>query len=298
MRIPCLAVFASFLIPFSIPDSLFGWGQDGHRITAEIAERNLTPAAAAGVRAILGEESLAEISTWPDEIRSDPAWDFAGPWHYISIDDDESWEDFERVPEEEGDVLYLLDRLEILLRDPDADRVTLSGLVKPRGSSLRVTKEKEVGKREVLAFFIHLLADLHQPLHVGRRDDQGGNRIQVEWFDEEMSLHKLWDEALIESTNLSYTEFATFLNRVSEEDRSAWNGASYLEWAKESKAVREQVYDFGAQRSSYFLNVQEPPRLGYDYRSAVLPLVRTRLQQAGIRIAAKLNEIFASTAEE
>lgn len=68
----------------------FGWGQDGHRITAEIAERNLTPEAEAALREIPGNERLAEISAWPDEIRSDGTRDFAKPWHYISIDDEES----------------------------------------------------------------------------------------------------------------------------------------------------------------------------------------------------------------
>jgi hypothetical protein len=285
-----------FLIVSSIllcgPEPVFAWGQDGHRIIAEIAERNLTPAATAAIREILGEETLAGISTWPDEIRSDGTWDFVSPWHYISINDDESWEDYERVPEEEGDLLFVLDQLEALLRKMDVETFTLTGVVKARGSSLKSTKEKEVGKREILSFFVHFVADLHQPLHVGRREDQGGNRIQVKWFGEEDSLHKVWDEKLVESTNLSYTEFATFLNRVTEEERKAWTGTSYLDWAKECKTFREQVYDFGAQRSGYFLNIVEPPSLSYDYRAKALPIVRDQLRKGGIRLAALLNDIF------
>tara|TARA_R110002096_G_scaffold42893_4_gene115353 strand:- start:1794 stop:2675 length:882 start_codon:yes stop_codon:yes gene_type:complete len=286
----------TFLLPICFfllgQTTAFGWGQDGHRITAEIAERNLSPEARDALREILGDESLAEISTWADHIRSDRTWDFALPWHFISINDEETWEDFERVSEDEGDVLFILDRLETFLRDSKSKTVVLTGTVKARGSSLRAKKEKEVSKRELLAFYVHFVGDLHQPLHVGRREDLGGNRIQVEWFDEETTLHRVWDENLIESTNLSFTEFSTFLNRISDEDRDSWTGTSYLDWAKESKAVRDQVYDFGAQRSNYFLNIVEPPSLGYDYRSKTLPLVRTQLQKAGIRLAEKLNDIF------
>ncbi|MDF1824807.1 MAG: S1/P1 nuclease [Verrucomicrobiales bacterium] len=271
----------------------YGWGQDGHRVTAEIAERNLTPKALAAIREILGDETLAEISTWADEIRSDGTWDFAKPWHYISINDEESWDDYERVPEEEGDILVILNRLEAFLRDTESDTFTLSGVAKRSSSSLKAGNEKEVTRREVLAFYVHFIGDLHQPLHVGRREDQGGNRIRVEWFGEEETLHRVWDEDLIESLNLSYTEFATFLNRLSDEDKDLAAAGSYLDWAKEAKEVRAQIYDFGPQRSSYYLNVVEPPTLSYDYRSKTLPIIRDRLQKGGLRLAALLNDIFS-----
>lgn len=292
MKPSCL-LFLTSLIFFPGQESALGWGQDGHRITAEIAERNLTPEALAEVREIIGGETLAEISTWADDIRSDGTWDFAKPWHYISINDDESWDNYERVPEEEGDLLLILERLEGYLRDADAETFTLSGVAGRSSSSLKPTNEKEVTRREVLAFYVHFLGDLHQPLHVGRREDQGGNRIQVEWFGEEETLHRVWDEDLVESLNLSYTEFATFLNRLSDEEKEVASAGSYLDWAKEAKEVRDQVYDFGAQRSSYYLNVVEPPTLSYDYRAKTLPIVRDRLQKGGLRLAAMLNDIFA-----
>lgn len=277
----------------TLHQTVSGWGQDGHRITAEIAERNLSPGALKRVREILGDVTLAEISTWPDEIRSDGSWDFAKPWHYISIDDDESWDDYERVPEEEGDILLILETLEKMLRKKDADSFTLSGVAGRAKAGLKPKQEKDVTRREVLAFFVHLVADLHQPLHVGRREDQGGNRIQVEWFGEEETLHRIWDEDIIESTNLSYTEFATFLNRLSGEDKTAASAGSYLDWAMESKSIRDEVYDFGPQRSSYFLNIVEAPVLSYDYRAKALPIVRDRLQKGGLRLAALLNDIFS-----
>ncbi len=281
---------------FSLLDTntVYAWGQDGHRVTAEIAERNLTPKAVAAIRKIAGPETLAELSTWADDIRSDGTWDFAQPWHYISIDDEESWDDFERVPEEKGDVLLILEKLETFLLDPDKKTLELPGIVSGKSSKLKISQKKEIGRKEALAFYVHFIGDIHQPLHVGRRDDQGGNKIQVEWFGEETTLHKVWDEKLIESLNLSYTEFSTFLNRASESDKEKWAKSSYLDWAKESKEIRGQVYDFGAQRKNYFLNVVEPPVLSYDYRSKTLPLVRERLLKGGVRLAAKLNKLFSN----
>ena len=269
------------------------WGQTGHRVTAEIAERNLSAISHTALAKIVEKgETLAELSTWADHIRSDPSWDFVAPWHYVSIDDAETWDDFER--EEEGDILKILDTLEAFLRDKDTTELTLEGPPKSRGSSkaLPTTQKKVITKRQALALFVHFVGDLHQPLHVGRRDDQGGNRIQVKWFDEEVSLHRLWDEKLIDSTELSYTEFTLFLNRASDKQRHDWQKGSYLDWAKDSKDVRLQLYDFGAQRSSYFLNVKEAPNLGYDYRADNIDLLYQCLQKGGYRMAAKLNSIF------
>jgi len=271
------------------------WGQNGHRITSEIAERNLTPATREALAKILpGRESLAEISTWADYIRSDPSWDFIQVWHYISIDDDETFDNLQR--DEAGDLLAALNNLEAFLRDHSATELTLEAPAKKRRgeSPLPITQKRVIGKREALALFVHFVGDLHQPLHVGRRDDQGGNRIQVEWFDEEITLHRLWDEALIESQELSYTEFTEMLNRGSTIDIAEWQSGTFLDWAKESKAARDLIYDFGAQRSSWFLNVKEPPSLGYDYRARTVDLLKARLQKGGFRLAAKLNSIFAA----
>lgn len=274
---------------------VFAWGQTGHRVTAEIAERNLSAITHGELAKFLGKgETLAELSTWADHIRSDPEWDFVQPWHYISIDDEETFDKFER--EEEGDILAILDTLEAFLRDKKSTELTLAGPPKQRGSgsTLPVTQKKIIDRRQALALFVHFVGDLHQPLHVGRRDDQGGNRIQVSWFDEEVSLHRLWDEKLIDSTELSYTEFCDFLNRAEDGQRQVLQQGSYLDWAKECKAVRTLLYDFGAQRSSYFLNVQEPPRLGYDYRAKNIGLLNGQLQKGGYRLAAKLNSMFES----
>lgn len=286
-----LVIIASLLLGLN---PAFGWGQNGHRITAEIAQQNLSPQTAEVIKSLIGYESLAELATWPDDIRSVSSWDFSQPWHFLSINDDEQWKNLKRDPD--GDVISALQELEAFLSNTDEDRITLSGTVEGKGEDKgkQIQQQQEIGKREALAFYVHFVGDIHQPLHVGRREDFGGNKIAVNWFGEDTNLHTVWDEAMIESTNLSFTELADFLNRVPQQQQERWNASTYFDWAKESKQIRRAVYDFGEQKESWYLNVSEPPVLKYVYRYHTLPIIHQRLAKGGIRLAARLDRIFAN----
>jgi len=153
-----------------------------------------------------------------------------------------------------------MERFEAVLRDPEAAR----------------------GDRvEALRFLVHFVGDVHQPLHVGRREDLGGNRVLVLWFDEPANLHSVWDSRMIESEELSFTELAGFIDHPTPEEVAAWQATGYPDWIAESFALREEVYDLGDRR------------LGYRYGYEKLPIVRKRLLQAGVRLAGLLESIFA-----
>jgi hypothetical protein len=242
------------------------FGPNGHRIVAQIGENHLTETAAAEIKKITGGQYLAQLATWPDEIRSDSSWGWVSPWHYLSIDDDESFDDFPRS--KDGDAWYALERFEKQLRARqvvDSDGITLW---------------------QALAFYIHFTGDIHQPLHVGRRDDLGGNKINVKWFWEDSNLHKVWDEGLIDHEGLSFREYSDFLDQASDAEMAEWQDSVYLDWAKESKAVRAQVYDFGEQKEG------EVPELDYGYVFQNHHLIGKRMLQAGVRLAGMLNVIF------
>lgn len=245
------------LLIFLAVQSGHAWGALGHRAVGLIAERYLSERASLAVRGILGPDSLAEVSTWADEIRSDPAWDHASPWHYISVDDDESLETVERNPD--GDLLEALHRFEEMLRDPESSH------------------EK---KAQALKWMVHLMGDLHQPLHVGRRDDRGGNEIDVRWFREPSNLHRVWDSGIINSQDLSYSELADFIDDPTLPQIRQWQSGDYERWAQESFDLRSQVYEIG------------DGNLSWEYRYKKWPIVERRLLQAGIRLAGKLNAIF------
>lgn len=245
-------------VMLSLAAAAHPWGANGHRITGRIAEHHLSPEAAAVVGDIIGPKTLAQISTWSDEIRSDPDWRHAGPWHYISIDDDESFEDFERNPK--GDVLS---KLEEFLAVLDADTATAEELW------------------QALAWVTHLVGDMHQPLHVGRRDDYGGNDIILLWFDEPSNLHALWDSEIIEQQNLSFTEYVSFIDHPTEEELADWRQGDIWDWARESFELRQTVYDIGNRD------------LGYVYSYEVKEVLERRMVQGGVRLAELLDRVLA-----
>ncbi|HEV8239713.1 MAG TPA: S1/P1 nuclease [Thermoanaerobaculia bacterium] len=249
------------------PAAAWGWAQNGHRTVGEVADRHLSDQARRQIAVILDGDGLAEISTWPDDIRSDPSFDRVKPWHFISIDDNETIANTARDPK--GDLLAALQSQEAVLRDPQA------------------TKE---AKAEALRFYVHFVGDAHQPLHVGRRDDLGGNKVLVKWFKEDRNLHSVWDEGLIASENLSFTELVRFIDDPTPQQVAAWQAAPYEEWLREAFCLRPQVYAGTAPPAS-------PPGqkadLGYAYAYANVPIVKRQLVKAGVRLAGRLNAIFA-----
>ena len=252
-----LALIAITLASLSIK-TVFALGANGHRIVAKIAEENLEPSAKKALMMITNGDPLAKLATWPDEIRSDASWDHAKPWHFLSIDDDESFKDFPR--NKAGDILRALNDFEKKLRDKT------------------VTGQE---RWQALAFYIHFAGDIHQPLHVGRRDDLGGNKITVKWFGKTTKLHAVWDSSIIENQQLSFREYADFLNNQTEETVKLWQNTTYLDWAKDSKAMRATVYDF-----------PENERLSYGYAYKNTPKLNEQITKAGIRLAGMLNDIF------
>ena len=254
------AQMALVALLLAAPSSLFAWGPNGHRIVGRIAMNHLTDEAARAVACLLGPEGLDQMSTWPDEIRSDPAWKQSVPWHFISIDDGETLETTARDPA--GDVLEAIQRFTTVLRDPQAP---------------------QPAKQEALRFLVHFVGDIHQPLHVGRRDDRGGNSIKVMWFKEETNLHSVWDSGMIDNEKLSFSEFVAFIDHPTLQELQAWQSAAPADWANESKALRDRVYQIG------------DGKLSYEYIYQNIPLVKRRLLQGGVRLAGLLNSIFAQS---
>ncbi len=259
-----IAVFTAFVILLTCAE-VSAFGRNGHRIVAEIAEQYLTANTRAQLMKLTGGMSLARLSTWPDEIKSDKNWRHASPWHYINVEDNADWQKLSRSPS--GDILEALERFEKQLAD----------------SSL--TDEK---RWQALAFLIHFMGDLHQPLHVSRSEDKGGTKIPVKWFGESnrYNFHNVWDTLIIEHQQLNYTEYVNFLP-VSGKDEKKWSSGNYTEWAKESMVLRSTIYDYRVDKSGQ-------PDLGYQYIFKHRSEVEQRLQQAGIRLAKILNDTFDS----
>lgn len=257
LRLACTLAIALLAAP---PEAL-AWGQTGHRVTGAIAERHLSDEARAAVRLILGPETLAEASTWADFMRAspEPFWqEAAGPWHYVTVPPGSTHAEVGAPPE--GDAVTALARFEKTLRDETAPLA-----------------ERQLALR----FAIHIIGDLHQPLHVGNGNNRGGNDIRVRYHREPTNLHSVWDSGMIDRQQLSYSEMTDWLDaRITPEQLQAWSDTDPQTWLRESAEIRDRIYPQGDE-------------IGYDYDFAHLATLQRRLQQGGVRIAVYLNALFA-----
>ena len=251
---------APVLLALLTADPALAWGQTGHRVTGAIAEQHLSGSARARIRLILGDESLAEASTWADEMRSDPSlfWQkTANPWHYVTVPPGRTYA--EAGAPAEGDAVAALRRFAATLRNPRASR-----------------EQKQLALR----FTVHLVGDLHQPLHAGNGTDRGGNDMRVTFFGDATNLHAVWDSGLIDRTQLSASEYAERLaRRTTAEQIVSWSVADPPVWIGESAKLRDGVYP-------------TEPNLSFSYVYRHQSTVDTRLAQAGVRLAAYLNNLL------
>lgn len=261
MNARLLTIAAAVLLT---PGPAYAWGKTGHRVVAALADDQLSGLARAHVRELLGSESLTEAATWPDEMKAAPTpfWQkTASPWHYVTLDGIT----YDEAPPE-GDALEALVRFSATLKDPKASLAD---------------------KQLALRFIVHVVGDLHQPMHNGKCCDRGGNEVKVKWFGRDTNLHAVWDSALIDDQQLSFTELAAKLNRrTSSDEVIAWWNINPRDWVSESAQLRDALYPPAGKAG-------ELPSLGYDYIYRHSQLVDHRLSQAGVRLAAYLNHIYA-----
>jgi hypothetical protein len=242
------------------------WGPIGHRVVAEIASMHLTPKAQQAIRAIIGQETLAMISNWPDFIKSDTTgiYNHTSTWHYLDFPGHCTREEYDRLlAAAKGENLYSQTVAMVKeLKDPSTPKAR---------------------KRFALSFLVHMIGDMHMPLHVGRDEDMGGNKIQVNWFERPTNLHRVWDEHLIDFQQYSYTEYADLLNRVvTKEKRSALQAGSFQDWMWESHVLSDKIYD----------RTKPGDKLSYRYNFLFVDDLNGQLTKGGFRLAKVLNELF------
>ena len=199
-------------------------------------------------------------------MKSDPA-DFwqkqASPWHYVTVREGDAYTSADAPPE--GDAMSALARFTATLRDPAASMVD---------------------RRLALRFVVHIIGDLHQPLHAGGGNDRGGNDMKVSWFGRSTNLHSVWDSAMIEQRSLSYSELADWLSRaITPQQIIAWNDRDPGTWIRESIALRKTIYPTDTS-------------LSWDYAYQHRVELDDRLKRGGIRIAAYLNWVFENPQDQ
>lgn len=237
----------------------FGWGLTGHRVVGQLAEWHLNKKAKKHIDRILGTESLAMVANWMDDIKSDGNYNHLNTWHYLTIEDGKSYDI--ALQEKGGDAF---EKTNMII-----------DLLKKGGLSVEL-------EREYLKMLVHLVGDLHQPLHVGRGDDRGGNDVQVTFFNQNTNLHRVWDSQIIDGKQLSYTELAEHLHRKANVNIVKKLQSGGLEsWLADAIALRGIIY-----------NLPDDKRLSYPYVYKAFPAIEDQLLAGGVRLAGILNEIY------
>ena len=260
-RIACAALAALLLA--TPPQIAFALGPEGHEVIALLAEQRLTPQAKKAVDALLAlepGETLASISTWADRTRDKST----AAWHYVNLPHD-------------ADCNYVAPR-----DCPGGNCVV--GALEAQVHRLRSSSSSPVDRLEALKWVVHLVGDLHQPLHVGFADDKGGNTYQLQAFGRGTNLHQLWDSGLIRDIDPNARSLADKLTATAMAAAPAQTAFAPAQWARESCRIVSRA-DFYPERS-----------LPDAYRQAFEPVVRQQLYAAGQRLAATLNQVFAASA--
>ncbi len=261
MKRGILAVLSGLML--LVPTNLWAWGQEGHRIIAEVAYHYLSGGAQKKIDKVLGKHGIVYNANWPDEIKSDTIYPQSHKqgWHYQDLDGGMS---------------------------DSAVVAALTNYPKAGGSLFRATDsiyailKQDPNNHDALVFIVHLAGDRYCPMHMGHMDDAGGNRVKMKWFGSNTNLHSVWDSKIIQSQGYSYTEYADFLIDKYDETRKELLKKSEAELVLESYHLTSDIYEyqktFDGNTYHYIYKFHQP--------------MEWQLYKAGVRLAMLLEEIY------
>lgn len=248
------------LLSMAVAINSMAYDATGHRIVADIAYKNLTPKAKATVDKLLGKQGIVYEATWADEIKSDKKYDYSYNWHFQNLKDSMSNQQLENLyntPKAEGEHLFYAIQL----------------------MKTRISKDKN--DTEALKFMVHFIGDFHQPMHLGRAEDQGGNKTPVKWFGKTINMHSLWDSYIMEAQNYTYSEYSQYLTNKFEPKKNTLTKESLMQSLYYVYQVRTKIltYDYTDTNN-------------YHYTYAFSDAQDELLFRGGIQLAKMLNELY------
>lgn len=246
-----------------LPNQANAWGPIGHRVVGEIADSYLNVKTRKAVQNILGYETLAMCANWGDFIKSDSTYNYMYNWHFVNLPSGLT---------KDGIYTFLDDEKSPNLYNKIPDLIAV----------LKKTSSTASEKKLALRMLVHMMGDMVQPMHVGHKEDMGGNRVSVLWFNQKSNLHRVWDEQLIEYQQLSYTEFAKAINHPSAIQFSNWQNTSLKDCIYESYLVANRIYETTSPDS----------KLSYKYNFEWVDTLNEQLLKGGVRLAKMLNDIY------
>ena len=248
------------IIAYSSEVNFFGnWGATGHRVIGEVANQHISKRTAKALNELLDGESLAYVSNFGDDIKSDKKFNKYYSWHYANLDLNQTYAESDKNPK--GDIVIAIQNCINVLKN---------------------SNESKGQKQFFLKLLVHFIGDLHQPLHLGQLKNKGGNDIKVKWFGKNSNLHRVWDSGIIDSHGMSYSEMTVNLPVLSSFEVKTLKNNSLNDWLVEIHALTNRIYT----------TLPEKSNLGYNYRYEYINIVRKQLLNGGIHLAAILNDIF------
>ena len=270
-----------------LPATVLAWGALGHSLVGELAQRHLDPQARAEIATLLAgdpDPSLAGVANWADTIRNEDPERFKATsrWHYINAKGGGCGFDLERDCQDGNCVVAAIEKQRAILAD--------------RSQPLEA-------RRDALKFVVHMVGDVHQPMHAGNRTDAGGNGFQVslrtpiepeayarnKYVDGVMgtNLHSVWDYYILADRGLRLQDYANRLDRLPWPPYPAPSQYDVmpLAWAGESCRLIDARALYPQQHT-----------MDDAYLDAMRPLAEQRVRQAAWRLAQLLNETVGEQA--
>lgn len=247
-------VIVLFLFFFCFQANSYAWGPRGHKIVAQIAKKYLDPAVLDSVESYLDGISMEKASYWMDEVVMNQSYDFMQPWHFVAIEVDKTY-----VKTKNPDVVNVLENV------------------------IKTIRNKKTSRKEMflsLKVLIHLIGDIHQPLHCGFAKDKGGATIKLRFFFKTTDLHQVWDSEMLEYQGITTEDCLRLASNFTRKDIGLYQKTDVMKWMEESRALLSYAYDF------------KGTKLGDEYVDKASPIIKMQLIKAGLRLAEVLNQTF------
>ncbi len=251
-------IFTIILLGLSL--TMYAYDAVGHRVIADIAYKNLDCKTRHKVDKVLGKHGIIYASTWADEIKSDKKYDYCYQWHFQNLKDSMTVED-----------------LNYLLNNPTNEGEHLFYAINQMITRLKKDKKDT----EALKFLVHFVGDLHQPMHLGRLEDLGGNKVKTMWFGKEINIHSLWDTYLIDNKKYTYSEFSDYLSDKFAGKRKQFAKCSINESVIASYTLKNRIYAYDMSDTSNY-------RYVYRFSDSLDEM----LYRGGMQLAKILNDIY------
>ncbi len=233
----------------------FAWGCEGHKITDAIAYNHLSQPVKDSAAAYLDGVNFEDAGCWMDEIRSNHDFDYLKPCHYINVEKGESYK-----PSTGDNIINELNKVISQLKER--------------------SKHSKEENAIALKILLHLMADLHQPLHVGYGIDKGGNTVELSFAGHNSNLHKVWDSEIIRQSKITAADCLRISSSYFPNEISSIEKIDVLGWMNDSRSHLVEVYGFADGTVSE------------TYITKNTPVIEKQLIAGGLRLSALLSEIF------